>query len=100
MRPVFEHISTNKLRLISNSNTINVYPNPSRGIFSIDNDTITQLKVFSLLGKEIPKEDYQFYYDDLNNKQIVDMTTLETGFYILYIYHDQMLTTKKIFIQP
>jgi hypothetical protein len=100
MRPVFEHISTNKLRLISNSNTINVYPNPSRGIFTIDNDTITQLKVFSLLGKEIPKEDYQFYYDDLNNKQIVDMTTLETGFYILYIYHDQMLTTKKIFIQP
>jgi hypothetical protein len=100
MRPVFEHKPTNTLRTISNTNAVNVYPNPSQGLFTIDNDTISQIKVFSVLGKEIPAENYQMYYNEINHKQMVDMTTLETGFYILYLYHDQMLTTKKIFIQP
>lgn len=100
MRPVFEHKPTNTLRTISNTNAVNVYPNPSQGLFTIDNDTISQIKVFSVLGKEIPAENYQLYYNEINHKQMVDMTTLETGFYILYLYHDQMLTTKKIFIQP
>lgn len=101
MRPVFEKgvkTSTHRKANPSGAN-FNVYPNPSNGIIYIDNDTIANLKIYSLVGNEIPAETYKL--TNVNNIQTLDISNLETGFYILYLYNkNNFVSTKKVFIQP
>ena len=38
----------------------NIYPNPSNGIFNIENDNITKIEIFDLAGKLILKQENEF----------------------------------------
>lgn len=102
MRPIFERgVKTSKDRKANPPvNDILLYPNPSQGLLTAENDTIDQLKVFSLIGNEIQDDQYSLSSKDKYNRQTINLTKLESGFYILFLYHSNTVTSKKVFIQP
>lgn len=89
------------VRVYQNTNTasiddvfadkFSVYPNPASDIIRIKtNETIEKVEVYSVIGKRILQQD--------NNKQI-NLASLQSGLYLLKIYADNKVVTKKIVIQ-
>ena len=77
--------------------TINVFPNPSIGKFTLevtgDNGQETSLEIYNILGEKI--------YTALNIKQQmqIDLSALPKGIYFVKVYGGQIILTKKIVIQ-
>lgn len=62
---------------------ITVYPNPSNGIFKIENDNINKIEVFDLTGKIIKS-------NKASSPIIsIDLTTFETGVYFAKLTNDK-----------
>ncbi|MCO6498918.1 MAG: T9SS type A sorting domain-containing protein [Vicingus serpentipes] len=76
------------------TNSFNIYPNPNRGIFRIENSTnIERVKIFNLLGEII------YFSDNIHKNNVtVNLNNLEKGIYIISITSDnnQEKTTKII----
>lgn len=79
----------------SNSDIVNVYPNPSASSFTIQSDMDlreAEIQILSLTGQLIP-----FTIDQTNH--VFEISTLENGVYILLIKTQQHIYTKKIIKQ-
>jgi len=78
---------------IAIQNNLNIYPNPSSGLISIDSEfNFDSYAVSNLLGKEI-----------ISNKNLinnsVNLKTLNNGVYFLTLKKDDLMIKKKIIIQ-
>lgn len=71
---------------------INIYPNPSNGIFNIENDNITKIEIFDLVGKLILKQENEF------GVSFVDLNHYPKGTYLAKIINknNQVYTIKLI----
>lgn len=74
--------------------SINVYPNPSNGIFQLETGDarVVSLKVYNLLGKEVYSE------SDVKDRTI-DLSSLSNGIYVLQTQTTEGICSKKISIQ-
>ena len=62
-----------------NKKKINIYPNPSNGIFNIENDNITKIEIFDLVGKLILKQENEFGVSSF------DLNQYPAGIYLIKI---------------
>lgn len=74
-----------------NSNSISVYPNPSSGSIQINglNDVNATVEFFDQSGRTIISH-------KLSNGEIIDISSLEKGIYLLNIDHNGSIYTKRI----
>ncbi len=90
-------ITTSVKEIISEDNSIMIYPNPAKESFSIHlSDTINEkdirnVSIYSLVGELIYKADY--------NKQNVDIRNLAKGIYIVKVQLLNNQITKKLIVQ-
>ena len=72
-----------------NNLTFSVAPNPVNDILTINNTDIDKVEVYNLLGTLILTSD----------KNTIDLSSQKTGMYILKIYTNQKVSTKKVLKQ-
>jgi hypothetical protein len=81
--------------------SVEIYPNPSSGIFTIDinsaSDSNYQLDVFDLTGRNVYKLEGQCTSGD--NQIDLDLTYLNKGIYMISIRKSNETVTKKLFIR-
>lgn len=71
------------------NDAVNMYPNPVQNfLFIRSNYPITRVQVFSLLG-DLVKDDY-------GDIERVNMSSLNSGIYMIKIYSNQYFVTKKL----
>lgn len=77
-----------------NNQNFNIYPNPSNGIFyfNVSNIDIKEMFLYDYSGKIIKKiEDFS------SNK--IDLSSIDSGIYLIKIVSDNSIESKKIIIQ-
>ncbi|WP_406683279.1 carbohydrate-binding protein [Seonamhaeicola sp. MEBiC1930] len=72
------------------SNKIELYPNPVNNAFTVRNGMDSKITIYSILGRKVLTTDIK------QNKQIVDVSHLNTGIYIVRVNNNGVVTTKKI----
>ena len=72
------------------STTINVYPNPSRGIFTLNGFVNYQITVSDIRGKVI------FQKEILNASEIIDISSQAAGIYVLKLHSETDVLSAKI----
>ncbi len=70
---------------------VSVFPNPSNGIFNIEGQNITNLKLIDIKGKNIDVE--------FNSFTKLDLSSLENGVYFLKITTTEGSTMRKLIIE-
>ena len=89
----------NPLSLSSNhifSEGLDIYPNPNDGIFVVNSNLILDQSVISIrniLGQEVYVSTH-----DIVNSEIIDVSYLEKGLYILEIINNDITISRKIII--
>ena len=80
---------------ILNADRFQIFPNPSTGIFTIEQAKGTAVKICDVLGKEIATASI------ISNKQQIDISSLPNGIYFVSIIDPQTLvkSVKKIIKQ-
>ena len=73
-------------------NEFNIYPNPTKGVFTIDNVKDYKIDIYNNLGQHV--------YSEQNNssKKLIDLSKQNVGNYIIRITSDENTTTKKLII--
>jgi 5-hydroxyisourate hydrolase-like protein (transthyretin family) len=73
---------------------INVYPNPSTGVFNleVENATDVTIAVADILGNQLDIT----VSDNLNGKFVVDMSTVADGVYFVQVKNGDYFATKRI----
>jgi Outer membrane protein Omp28/Secretion system C-terminal sorting domain len=72
---------------------INIYPNPSQGAFTLENDgNINGLEIYNMLGEKI----YSRTFTAGNRKIMVDMAEQPKGIYLLQIRVGEKLISRKL----
>ena len=77
-----------------NYNAITIYPNPSKGIYSIDLSQVkepTTITVFNILGEQVFK---QSLTPEIQNQ--IDISNVANGYYIARINNESLDTIQKI----
>lgn len=72
--------------------TIEIYPNPSSGIFTFGGEKLDNVEVFDLTGKQV-------FIGDLKEKKQIDISFLENGIYTGKITNSTGTYSKKIVIR-
>ncbi|GEM_PF-1170275 len=75
-----------------NNNSIIVFPNPSNGVFRIDNKKGSQITVYNIMGQEVYKQ------SNSQAIEVLDLSALHNGIYIIKISNSDSITTKRIII--
>jgi hypothetical protein len=74
-----------------------VYPNPSKGIFTIDFKNETKnIKVVNLLGEVVYNEDIDSSLTETTKK--IDLSSFATGVYVFNLTNDQGTSTYKVLL--
>jgi rhodanese-related sulfurtransferase len=76
-----------------NRNVLKVYPNPTKGVFTIEADNIGFVSLSDIQGKTV----YQI--ENPNSLSTIDISNRELGLYILRIQSDNKIITKKIILE-
>lgn len=80
------------------NSAINVYPNPSKGIFNISINDVenenTTIKILNILGKEVYNKTILVVGNQFKNQ--VDISNLSKGVYLIQIVNGKNQFTKKI----
>ncbi len=83
------------------NNSLQIYPNPSNGEFTIQINSLTngvyQVSVVDLVGKELYKQEMNC--NSGNNMQKLNLQHLEKGLYLVHIRKGEGTSTKKLFIK-
>jgi len=89
---------------IENKNTqaeLNIYPNPSDGMFMIDfitkSDAICYVKIVNVEGKEIFQQEWQ--QASMNSKHGLDLSEFSAGVYVLHIKQGNYSVKSKLIVQ-
>ncbi|MBI4931409.1 MAG: T9SS type A sorting domain-containing protein [Bacteroidetes bacterium] len=78
----------------TNTNNINIYPNPSSGTFTIETtEQESELIILNTLGEIILSQKIQ------NGKTEIDLSNQPNGIYFLHLTSENGTTTKKLSIQ-
>lgn len=85
-----ETLNTNEFSI---SNNIEVYPNPSTGIYTIDLNEDAQVEVYDLLGKVVYTGKVQA------GKTTLDISNYKAGLYLLNVKSEKEYITKKLLKQ-
>ena len=84
----------------NNASTINVFPNPSNGLFNIHfedeelSSSKIQIDIFNYLGQHVFSEIFPAYTEDIQ----IDFSTNPKGIYILKLLMDGVSIEKKIIV--
>ena len=93
MQEVWSQISgTLSINEIENNEDVNIYPNPTTGIFTISTEggKIKEVKVFNLLGEEI-------YSTTIDNQQTtINLSSQAQGIYFVQVEIDKGIMRKKL----
>ena len=80
---------------------LNIYPNPSSGLFVIDfptkSDKVCQVRVFSIEGKEVFEQVWNA--PSLNTKHELDLSQLANGVYYISINQAEEMVKSRVIIQ-
>jgi hypothetical protein len=79
--------------LISSSNGVFVYPNPSNGLFTLESSSISNLIITDVLGKVILTQNLE------TGKNTVDLSNYSNGVYMLSVSHNGLINKTKIIKQ-
>ena len=79
---------------ISENPEINVYPNPSNGIFNVDLHNVNTIKVLNTLGALV----YQEKVNVNETKTTLDLSSFSNGIYFIAVTNDKGTTNKKIIV--
>lgn len=71
---------------------INVYPNPSNGLFTIELDGTYEVSVFNNLGKVV-------YTSTVSQKGLLDLSDMNAGIYYISAKSDKKITVQTIVIK-
>ena len=69
---------------------INIFPNPTTGLVTINNSENSVLKIFNVLGDLIDQVNLT------NDVDYIDLSEFSDGIYYFEIYKDKLIFTKKI----
>jgi hypothetical protein len=82
---------------INNGNGFKLFPNPTSGIFTLENDFTSdvhaQVEIFNLLGEKI------YSCRILENKMLLDLSKQAKGVYIIFVNHNNISFNKKLIIK-
>ena len=65
-----------------------VYPNPTNGLLYIENENVSKIEIFSLLGEKVLQPAIQ--------QHSIDISTLPVGMYFTNLYTEKGLIFAKI----
>ena len=85
------NISTVGIKDVSKANTVNIYPNPSNGIYNISGLALnSKIVVYDAIG--------QIIYTSITteSKETVDISKLPNGVYVIQLNSENRTTTKKV----
>lgn len=75
-------------------NELNVYPNPTNGILTIDNQVDADIiSIFDMMGREV------MVLNPTEGTQTIDVSELESGNYILSLRSEEGMIVKKIIVR-
>ena len=77
---------------LTQSSTVNIYPNPTKGMVTLQYQGKYLLQVYDLAGKEL-------YQSDLSGPQNVDLSFLSNGMYFMHITSGSEIITRKLVVQ-
>ena len=75
------------------NNNINIYPNPTNDIITIEGDNITYIEIKNIKGQIITKKEVD------TNKLTMDISTYKKGIYFVKIVENDKSITKKIILE-
>jgi hypothetical protein len=77
------------------TNTVNIYPNPSNGVFNIEaSDAINEIMVYNGLGSQV------FHSNPSQLKSSIDLSDFKAGFYFVKVrYDDNSYYTSKLIVR-
>ena len=68
---------------------VNIFPNPAQNELFLSGNAIS-VQIYNLLGNEVLKFEY------IESKQIMDISSLSNGVYLIKIQTDQGISSKKL----
>ena len=74
---------------------IDVYPNPTNGIFTVDYSQATKIKVVNLLGQDVYEIDIN---QEMEGTENIDMSKLPNGMYIVMVYNGATSSNYKLLL--
>ena len=85
--------TVNGIEEINSISNLQIYPNPSKGIFSLSADTKNfKIKISNIVGEEIYSSEMNSFY------KTIDLSNQSNGIYFLRINSENGTATKKIII--
>ncbi len=86
---------------LSGSVSLQVFPNPSTGVFQLKieslNNTTVNIKVLSVSGKMVYQRDNVSLNGTYNDQ--IDISNLAEGVYSVFVTYDGNITTKKVIVR-
>ncbi|QHT66813.1 T9SS type A sorting domain-containing protein [Rhodocytophaga rosea] len=94
IRPVFARVTT--VGLPENEETRNfvLYPNPTAGRLTWNDDGVSLIEVYDILGKKVKSQVFQ-----PSSTQELNLSQLNPGMYILYIHFKKYVIARKVMVQ-
>ncbi len=86
---------TSNINSIAEKPLIDVYPNPTNGIFTVDYSQATKIKVVNLLGQEVLDLDVIHNTDGSEN---IDLSSFPNGMYIVMVYNGTYSSNYKLLL--
>ena len=94
--------STGFSEQITNTFSLSIFPNPTKGklsiIYELDNSDQRRLEIVNVLGDILLRYDDNSYYPSGLNKENIDISGLNTGFYFLNFYSGSNFKSLKFFL--
>jgi hypothetical protein len=85
-------------QLMNTENTIDIFPNPSNGIFTIRTQTANNeeqyVEVYNMLGAKIHSS-----FKSKLSAYTIDLSNQSKGVYFVKVYQGEKCTTRKIVVQ-
>jgi hypothetical protein len=93
--------STTGIQIVSSVNSLNVYPNPTRGVFTmsldLDKQQNVQVKIYDALGRAIEEDNYGTQSGKVLKQ--FDLSAFSKGIYTVQVITGDGVTYRKVVIQ-
>lgn len=80
---------------IASGPEINVYPNPTAGLFNVDFDKATNITVMNLLGSVVYNEKIE---DNAPGTKSIDLNSFANGIYFICVYDEDRCSKRKLIL--